>query len=188
LNAEPRLIRSYAELVKAFVDRRVALNMSQAELDDRAGAADGYCGKIECFDRRLGALTLDLFLSALGLGLLVIEVDQPRPGSRNAAQDRSLTHWRRRHKENPQMLTAAQRRELDEALARRSQLEELRTRLGELTDQAERLAVQLGDAGHPAAREEGLRAVTIFCGIDRRLDDEIRFLSERAAVAQRQAA
>jgi hypothetical protein len=72
-----RPVKSYRGLIEAFVARRKDLGLPQLEVDYRAGLPDGYTGKIEKYDktygRKIGPLSLDCMLGALGLELVVIE-------------------------------------------------------------------------------------------------------------------
>lgn len=80
----------YERLVKILVARRVELGWSQAELDERAGFQEGYCGKLEAWrsphGRVAGSVTLPLWLQALGIGfvpaMVVGKVGWPRKAKR----------------------------------------------------------------------------------------------------------
>jgi hypothetical protein len=58
--------KTYDELIGVIAFRRRELGMQQLELDDVAGLQDGYTGKIECQDRRLGLMSGPAILGALG--------------------------------------------------------------------------------------------------------------------------
>ncbi len=74
----PLVVRDYDGLVKALVARRHALGWSQLELDERVGFPTGYSGKLEAYlgrgGRIAGSLALPLWLQALGVGLMVVEI------------------------------------------------------------------------------------------------------------------
>lgn len=78
------MIRNYGELIEAFTARRKELGLSQADVDARAGFADGYCAKVEAWrgksGRGLGLITLPLLLETLGVTLEVVPSEQPKPG------------------------------------------------------------------------------------------------------------
>ncbi len=71
---------TFDDLVIAIKERRVSLGISQNELDERAGLASGYVGKIEASltnpaarnARSLGRESMPLILQALGLELAVV--------------------------------------------------------------------------------------------------------------------
>jgi hypothetical protein len=69
------IVRSYADLHAALRARSDQLAMSRLELDHRAGLADGHAGKLlaPVPIKKLGSLTYDLVLAALGLVLIVAE-------------------------------------------------------------------------------------------------------------------
>lgn len=74
---EGAVIRSYRDLMEVLIARCKALCLTQIELDDRAGLADGHVGIIECsrFEgrgRNLGSVSLPLLLEALRVSLLVV--------------------------------------------------------------------------------------------------------------------
>lgn len=73
-------VSDYASLVRALTARRKALGMTQLDLDERAGFQDGYAGKLEIGyrpgGRTVGAVSLPLWLEALGVRLAVVPVDK----------------------------------------------------------------------------------------------------------------
>jgi hypothetical protein len=81
LGPEGLIAQDYGELISAFVKRRKALGLTQADVDYRSGLQEGYTGKIESWQhptsgRGLGALSLPLLMKALGVVLVV----KPLPG------------------------------------------------------------------------------------------------------------
>lgn len=72
------LITDYARLVEYLIARRQWLGWSAAELDERAGFTDGYATKLENWrgpqGRVAGAVSMELWLSALGVGLMPVTV------------------------------------------------------------------------------------------------------------------
>lgn len=95
---------NYRGLMSALKVRRKELGLSQLEVDDKAGLQDGYCGKLEAWDRdsgrRLGPVSFDLLLAAYGVGLVLFET---RPPSERPEHDSSQLllslegGWMRRH-------------------------------------------------------------------------------------------
>lgn len=72
---------NYRGLMNALKARRKDLGLSQLEVDDKSGLQDGYCGKLEAWDRdngrRLGPVSLDLLLDTYGVGLVLFETRPP---------------------------------------------------------------------------------------------------------------
>ncbi len=64
--------RSYEDLVAVCTIRRNELSLAQLAVDEIAGFQTGYTGKLECGDKRLGAMSLPCLLQALGLELVVV--------------------------------------------------------------------------------------------------------------------
>lgn len=66
----------YAGLVEACIARRHALGWTQLELDERAGFQSGYSAKLENWRGRqgrvAGSVTMELWLTALGIGLIPV--------------------------------------------------------------------------------------------------------------------
>lgn len=84
MNLEPLAIcRDYRALMDALKARRAALGMTQMDVDARAGLQDGYTGKLEAWDRdsgrRLGPVSMELLLGALGLEIALVEIHRPPP-------------------------------------------------------------------------------------------------------------
>lgn len=73
-----RLIDDYDGLIRTIATRRRALGLSQLAVDQIAGLADGYTGKVEANVRRLGMMSLGLILQALGLKLAPVPGEPPR--------------------------------------------------------------------------------------------------------------
>lgn len=73
-------IRSYEGLANALAFRRNQLGLSQLELDDRCGFADGHIGKLEkplsSFGRVATTVTMERWLAGLGVGLLVVPLTE----------------------------------------------------------------------------------------------------------------
>src|SRR3981081_885694 len=73
-----RLISDYGALLEAFRERAKELEISREGIDEIAGWADGYAGKILGGERAkkrkiIGPLSLELMLGALGLKLILVE-------------------------------------------------------------------------------------------------------------------
>jgi hypothetical protein len=73
-----RLISDYRGLLEAFRERAKELEISREGIDEIAGWADGYAGKLlggAAAKRRkiIGPLSLELLLAALGLKLILVE-------------------------------------------------------------------------------------------------------------------
>jgi hypothetical protein len=73
-----RLIPDYGGLLEAFRERAQELELSRKGIDDIAGWADGYAGKLlagAAAKRRkiIGPLALELMLGTLGLKLILVE-------------------------------------------------------------------------------------------------------------------
>jgi hypothetical protein len=73
-----RLISDYGGLLEAFRERAKELEISREGIDQVAGWADGYAGKLlggAAAKRRkiIGPLSLELLLAALGLKLILVE-------------------------------------------------------------------------------------------------------------------
>jgi hypothetical protein len=95
------LCRNYREFISTMAARRRALGWSQLECDARAGFQDQYTGKLEIGTRGVGRMSLETWLDALGVDLLLVPRDSkpstadPRVGSA-ASADRVAHH----HSEN----------------------------------------------------------------------------------------
>lgn len=74
-------IRTYPELIAALADRRKALGLNQLDACDVIGTPDGYVGQVECFSRVATWQTLETWLEALGVGLVLVPLEGP-PGER----------------------------------------------------------------------------------------------------------
>lgn len=76
---EPVTFTTWDALIATFRARRIELGMSQLDVDDAAGLASGYCGKLEASltnptaknARGIGRESLPLMLGALKLNLAV---------------------------------------------------------------------------------------------------------------------
>jgi hypothetical protein len=79
-------IRDYSQLTQALAARRRQLGLLQLELDERAGLASGYSGKLECHDRHFGKLSLPMVLAALDVDLYLA----PRSAVDPVAEQRVL--------------------------------------------------------------------------------------------------
>src|SRR6266404_1696291 len=69
------MIRSMEELLAALRARRDQLQLTHERIDDIAGWAQGYCGKLMANPpvKNLGFMSLGTALGALGVGLVMIE-------------------------------------------------------------------------------------------------------------------
>lgn len=65
-------VDSYKDLLAALVTRRHDVGLPQRAVDDVAGLPDGYCAKLECGMKRLGMMSLECLLGALGVELIVV--------------------------------------------------------------------------------------------------------------------
>lgn len=76
------LITSTEGFAAAVRERREALGLTQADVDQRSGLADGHTGKIESFDRKWGkgafgmTFSAEILLQTLGLALVVMPRDE----------------------------------------------------------------------------------------------------------------
>lgn len=94
--ADDLCAEGYADLVTALRARRMALGLSQAEIDYRAAWAEGLCGKLECNHRapnyrRAGDVTLRRWLRVLGLRIrleVVAAVEPMTPAARHQATNK----------------------------------------------------------------------------------------------------
>jgi transcriptional regulator with XRE-family HTH domain len=89
-DAEEIVCSAYREIVVVLISRRHALEMSQLGLDWAAGVEDGYTGKIECGDRRLGPVSLPALLGALRLEMYI----ERARGFRWTGPDQPIFAWR----------------------------------------------------------------------------------------------
>jgi hypothetical protein len=69
------IARTYRDLQNALRTRSDELNMTRAALDQRAGLADGHASKLLAprARKRLGKVSFELVLAALGLAVVVVE-------------------------------------------------------------------------------------------------------------------
>lgn len=65
-------VGTYAELLSALVARRHDIALPQRAVDDISGLPDGYVAKLECGSKRLGMMSLECLLGALGVELVLI--------------------------------------------------------------------------------------------------------------------
>ena len=79
-------IRDYDQLTSAIAARRRQLGLRQLELDQKAGLASGYSGKLECHDRHFGKLSLPMVQAALDVDLYLA----PRSDVAPVAEQRVL--------------------------------------------------------------------------------------------------
>ncbi len=84
MNIEPvSVTRDYDGILRAMVNERHRLGISQLALDDAAGLADGHTGKIEnsvkTWGRNVGKTSLPLLLEALGLAVCIVRFDDYLP-------------------------------------------------------------------------------------------------------------
>lgn len=73
------IVREYKDLIAALDRQRRRRGMTMLDLDARAGFYEGYSSHLFAWRSRhgktLGAVSLPLVLEALGVGLVVIEID-----------------------------------------------------------------------------------------------------------------
>lgn len=62
----------YAAMIEQLSDRRQLMQLTQLQLDDMLGVADGLVAKWESFQRLPGAFMLVCWSSALGLSLSAV--------------------------------------------------------------------------------------------------------------------
>jgi len=74
-DADLFLVTDYRTLMGAFVERKLALGLTNLELDDRGGLAGGYTSKLFCGSKRLGLETLGKLLVALEARIIVVPAD-----------------------------------------------------------------------------------------------------------------
>ena len=92
---DPVSFTTWDALIAAFRARRIELGMSQLDVDDAAGLASGYTGKLEASltnpsarnARSIGRESLPLMLGALKLNLAV----DARPGRASEKQNKHKT-------------------------------------------------------------------------------------------------
>jgi hypothetical protein len=86
---------TFHEMMAAFRARRMELGLSQLAVDERAGLATGYCGKLEAqltnphapAARWIGKESLPLLLGALGLELAIASASRsPATTGQNARE------------------------------------------------------------------------------------------------------
>ena len=86
-------VADYGSLIDALERRRVELNLSLIEVDERAGLSAGHWSHIAKWrspqGRNLGPTSFARVLSALGLELHIHVKKEIPPGTRNAAMARS---------------------------------------------------------------------------------------------------
>lgn len=75
----PTLVRTTTDLRRAIDERRRALGLTMAELDDASGTQSGYCAKLlgPAKTKTFGEMSLEALLGALGLRLLLSRADEP---------------------------------------------------------------------------------------------------------------
>lgn len=76
-----KVYQDYAEIVTKLRQRRMAVGMSQEELTDATGLADGHINKLEAYHRTAQLPTLQLWARALGYEIALAPCDLP-PKSR----------------------------------------------------------------------------------------------------------
>lgn len=76
--------RNYSDLVALLKQHRRVCEISQMELDDRAGFQDGYTGKLEIPHKADGRVakwdTLRDWMEALGVGIKLVPLSKPKKG------------------------------------------------------------------------------------------------------------
>jgi hypothetical protein len=95
----PEVATSYDDLVLQLIARRHQLGWTQRDLDDRAGWADGYAGKIEAspetsnkYRRRPTSSTFANWLTALGAVLVGVPGYGDLPHACTARHDAQRPH------------------------------------------------------------------------------------------------
>jgi len=109
---QPRpLIRNYDDLQAAVRARSTELGMTRADLDARAGLADGHAGKLlgRRQVKRFGNITLGLVLGALGSALVLVEDNEATAAAPINASARILAK-RRAVTQTPDQRSAAARK------------------------------------------------------------------------------
>lgn len=77
-----KLITSTADFAQAIREERERQGLTHADIDHRVGWQDGYCSKVEAFDRRWGKSPFNMTINAndvlqsLGLGLVLLPIEQ----------------------------------------------------------------------------------------------------------------
>jgi len=84
---------TYAALVSDLVRRRIQLGLSQPDLDDALGVADGYVAKLESLARTTSPPTLLLWCQALGLQIITAPAQLP-DATRRAIELRASSPYR----------------------------------------------------------------------------------------------
>jgi transcriptional regulator with XRE-family HTH domain len=79
----------YATMVDALAARRIALKISQSDLDQICGFTTGQIGKWECGERRPNTYNLCVWASALNAVMAVAALDSP-----SRAQIAARAPWR----------------------------------------------------------------------------------------------
>jgi hypothetical protein len=113
------VIRTYAELVAALREHRLALGLSQLECDCRSGLQNGYVGKLECWQsphgRGMSMKSLDGVLGVLGLGILLVPIAAVEPG-KIENRNKLVSANRRRRKSAPRSQTTQTEMEASKCL------------------------------------------------------------------------
>jgi hypothetical protein len=65
----------YRSLMGALIERKIALGLTNLEIDELGGLAGGYTSKLFCGSKRLGLETLGRLLTALGTKVVVVPAD-----------------------------------------------------------------------------------------------------------------
>lgn len=77
----------YAKLVEELKRKRRALGLSQEDINDAAGLADGHINKLEAFARNAQFATLQLWANTIGLEITVRAAPLP-PATARAIERR----------------------------------------------------------------------------------------------------
>lgn len=81
---KPARITCTADFAEALKAMREELGMTHPDVDHAVGWQDGYCSKVEGFDRKWGkrpfnmTYNADEVLQALGLALVIVPIDKAR--------------------------------------------------------------------------------------------------------------
>jgi hypothetical protein len=133
------VVFDYRSLMGALIERKIALGLTNLEIDELGGLAGGYTSKLFCGSKRLGLETLGKLLTALGTKVVVVPADAelalPKL-TRNAIPIKDLSpevkekrsEWGRKGGKKRSLLTSPRRRKAIAAMAGRASAEARRLR------------------------------------------------------------
>lgn len=104
------VIADYATLRLAIAERRKSIGLRQAEVDDIAGIAAGYTGKVECGMKHLGDISLGPILGAIGAVLVLMPATGKYAnlgGQTRLIEQRVRERWRQRASSGARALYAS---------------------------------------------------------------------------------